>query len=164
MDADELLIKAREALDERVRKRAEMRKRLDRAERELLRARRELMVLEGMAERYGFGENPDDAAPPATSDWVHMNRQEAALRGLKDLGRPASLKEIQGQLRSVGRDDDELPLISAALAALRKKGEVQPRDRGVWEIVTKHETVMDIPRSLRPLPGFRVAPTTKETG
>jgi hypothetical protein len=82
-------------------------------------------------------------------EWRGFRRQAAVLRALQDLGRPAHLKKIQEFLRSKGRNDDHVDLISAALSALRSKGEAEPLGGGVWVLAGNH----DVPHGLQLSPG-----------
>jgi hypothetical protein len=94
---------------------------------------------------------------------------------MREIGGPVSLQQIVGHLRGTGRKDDTVALISAALASLKTKGMVESVRRGVWQIATKHETVINIPASLMPkfnvsdlasnLPVFRIdSSSEKDTG
>jgi hypothetical protein len=173
MDAEELLTSATMAVAKLEAQRKALRDELAGTEQELNQARRELVVLEGLAERYGFGLQAVDAVPD--NGWSELNRQEASLRAMREIGGPVSLQQIVGHLRGTGRKDDTVALISAALASLKTKGMVESVRRGVWQIATKHETVINIPASLMPkfnvsdlasnLPVFRIdSSSEKDTG
>jgi len=120
-------------LDER---RTELASELEGLETEQAELLGQIQVLEAVAERYGIsvGGRTDEA--PLSVIWIPLNRQEAALRALHEIGEPAHLREIVEFLFSKGRRDDTMNLISAALSTLRRKGRVVPVGAGVWRLAS----------------------------
>lgn len=148
MEAEAVLAEARTNLKRLQAKRAHLRSQLAEVEAELADVRSDVAALEALGAKYGFAE-PDEPDEDMGGGWLQLNRQEAVLRALRDLGRPASLREVFDHLRLAGREGDELPLISAALSALREKGSVQMVKRGVWQVAPmKVTTSQSVPGHL----------------
>jgi|ERR1700728_3196508 len=103
----------------------------------------QLLSIEAIVHRYEPDKIGTDPAFPTrmakavqtvVDRWLHLNRQEAVISALRDLGHPAHINEIEGLLKSKGRNDT-YALVSAALSALRSKGIVEPAaERGVWKL------------------------------
>jgi hypothetical protein len=79
----------------------------------------------------------DEVEMPAAEEirpnaWLGYKRQAAVESALIELNRPVHLRDIVEFLRSKGRTDDTVDLVSAALSALRHKGLAEPRGSGVW--------------------------------
>jgi hypothetical protein len=108
-------------------------------EREYTTAINDLHALTEIGERYGVEPAP---TPERSIPWSTLNRQEATLRVLGESGRPLRLSEIVSHLRSMDRTDDTVHLISAALAALKRKGLVVSEMRGVWRTVAEEQILL----------------------
>jgi hypothetical protein len=117
-------------------RRAELTSELEGLEAEQAELLSQVQVLEAVAERYGISVGGGTDEAPRSVVWIPLNRQEAALRALNEIGEPAHLREIVEFLFSKGRRDDTLNLISAALSTLRRKGRVVPVGAGVWRLTT----------------------------
>lgn len=68
-----------------------------------------------------------------SSGWLRLTRTDAVIRVLRLDGNSLSPKEITDRLRSTGRDD-RYPLISAALAYLKRQGVVVSAGYGLWRL------------------------------
>lgn len=140
MDVEDLIRQARSRVQELAAQRGMLHEQLAVAERDYSEAITELTVLEGLAARYGFAPEPSPPpSKPAPAGWVRLNRQEAALRVLNETASPMHLRDIVAYLKREGRTSDTLPLISAALAALKRKGRVRSIGRGTWELAPQPE-------------------------
>lgn len=82
----------------------------------------------------GEGEGEGEVAP----SWGSLNRIEAVERMLRLAGEPLSPKELTSRLKSTERTDDEYPLVTAALAYMKKQGIVQQAGYGFWELSPDH--------------------------
>ncbi len=96
---------------------------------------RERSALETMAEREGVKAPP----VPGTvcqegSSWTELSRVQAVQQALAEASGPLHLVEIEAVLRSRGRSNDDVALISATLAYLkRRRGSVTSVGGGRWE-------------------------------
>lgn len=134
MEIADLIQRVTDELNELAARRAALHEELARVEFGVNRASTRLAVLQDLAKTLGL--EPPPPAEPTPTGWSGLNRQEASLRALEEAGRPLHLREIVDYLREQGRMTDTVGLISAALAALKRKGFVRPGERrGVWQIV-----------------------------
>ena len=92
----------------------------------------EIETLEEIRDRYVHV--PGNAGEAKSPSWRNLNRQQATLRALTELGTPSRIPQIVEYLKSVGRFDDSVNLISAALSAMKRKGQVESHSRGLWQL------------------------------
>jgi hypothetical protein len=96
---------------------------------------RERSALEAMAEREGV-KAPPASGPvcPEGPAWTELSRVQAVQQALVEASGPLHLVEIEAVLRSRGRSNDDVALISATLAYLkRRRGSVASVGGGRWE-------------------------------
>lgn len=72
-------------------------------------------------------------------DWRPLTRIAAVEKVLRLAGNPLAPKEITKRLRSTGRDD-EYPLVSAALAYMKRQGVVESAGYGLWKLAPDHSS------------------------
>jgi len=97
-------------------------------------AMQDLKVLEDIAARYGAsGAVAAESAGERPSPWGALNRQEAVARAMEELGHPVRLPDLVDYLQARGRRDT-VHLVSATMAALKRKGLVNSIERGVWRL------------------------------
>ncbi len=87
---------------------------------------------------YKLPEPPEDSP----EDWVALTRPEAVLRVLRRADKGLSPREIDKQLKEMGRDTDNPHNIGTALARLRKRGQVRSGGYGRWHA---KRTVSSVP-------------------
>jgi hypothetical protein len=79
--------------------------------------------------------SPAGASTPAedrpVDRWREMKRTDAAVEALGVIGKPASPREIAGQLRRFGRSDD-MRQVSRVLDRLKEQGRVRSAGWGQW--------------------------------
>ena len=94
---------------------------------------RERATLEQMARRSGVDAPTGPARPSRTPNWIEMPRVQAVQQVLDEATGPLHLQEIEAALRSHGRGNDDVALISATLAYLkRRRGSVTSMGAGCW--------------------------------
>jgi hypothetical protein len=96
--------------------------------------RRERSVLEAVARRAGDPAAIGGATPGPVPAWTSLTRVQAVEQTLLRSRGALHLREIESLLRSNGRTYDDVALISATLAYLkRQRGTVRCVGRGRWE-------------------------------
>jgi hypothetical protein len=95
---------------------------------------RERSALETMARRSGVQPPRGRASESDEPSWVEMPRVLAVQQVLDDASGPLHLVEIESALQSHGRCNDDVALISATLAYLkRRRGTVTSLGSGRWK-------------------------------
>ena len=94
----------------------------------------QLDALEEVAERFGVISSDPSA------QWLQMNRQDATLEALRELGAPSHLSVIVDRLVGHGRDDTK-DSTSAALSVLKNKNMVISQGQGIWALPEHITTV-----------------------
>jgi hypothetical protein len=79
--------------------------------------------------------------PFSSTPWTRLNRLQAVERALAELRRPSTLRDIEVYLAHQGRFGDNVALISASLAPLKKNDKVEQVQRGVWQVKQQSRTV-----------------------
>jgi len=135
MDLEDIIREAKSQATQAAAELDRLRARLAEVEATYERAVHDLRALEDIASRYGAGEVAPSAVPdPEPSPWAALNRQEAILRCMREVERPVRLSEIVEHLAANGRRGDTVHLVSAAIAALKRKGFVNSTARGIWQL------------------------------
>ena len=89
--------------------------------------------LVAMARRTGIEPPAGRERAQPWPDWTDMPRVEAVQQVLRDAARPLHLQEIEAVLRSHGRTNDDVSLVSATLAYLkRRRASVASMGGGCW--------------------------------
>ncbi len=95
---------------------------------------REKCALEAMAHRSSVEPSDGLASMVKPAGWAQLSRVRAVQRVLDEAPGPLHLAEIEAVLRSHGRFNDDVALISATLAYLkRRRGTVASVGGGRWE-------------------------------
>jgi hypothetical protein len=161
MELEEVIQEARAQATRTAMELDRLRMRLTEVEATHKRAVEDLKTLEDIASRYGGGEAVVPVPAPPPSPWATLNRQEAILRAMREIRRPARLPEIAQHLAVNGRGNDTIQLVSAAMGALKGKNLVESHRRGVWQLTGTH----NLPQDLTPVFGVEAnAAPEEETG
>ncbi len=66
--------------------------------------------------------------------WQGYSKSDAILHAMKEIGRPAETREVVNQLRSVGRQEDQLTVKSGLNYLKRNGGKVRSVRPGLWAL------------------------------
>lgn len=138
MELTEVLQQAEDRLDHLRSDRERLRGALEENEAEgkkmasLVAALREVMATFGTPEQQAKAAAPPLAQETETAEWSALSRTDATLRALADADHPVGPTEIVDILRSHGRSDDTIHLISAALSYLKRRGKAGTIGHGQW--------------------------------
>jgi hypothetical protein len=88
-------------------------------------------------ERYGQpalfpGDHGRDAVRTIIDEWVAMSQSEATLAALRDIGRPATTREVYERMAGAGRPENH-EQVRSALNYLKRREVARRIDRGLWE-------------------------------